>query len=311
MEFAIFLETTSDTPIPPEEVRAHVEGLRALDDAGCLIAAGPFKDRSGGLILAHFNSQKEAERYAANDPFVRGGFETATIQPWLWSHRGNGFLGMLEPEPHNAFLSALRRRSTARQFAERSIPKVTVRSLLDAALHAPSEFNLQPWRPVICHSEAARKRLRDCCFRQEQVTRAAVAIIVAASTRVFHDDAPRAVDDYIAKGRWRPEKREARIAVIRSYYSKDPARLRLHAVKNAMLFGHQLLLAALSVGLAGFWLGGIDEDKVRSTFGIPDYVIVAGVVGLGWPDLDEPGQPRLPIDTVVSWDRWESRDSEA
>lgn len=205
-------------------------------------------------------------------------------------------------EAGSEFLSLLRRRVTAREFSKQPIPKSMVVDLLEAALNAPSEFNLQPWRPVVCYSEESKMKLVDCCFGQKHVAEAGAAVIVAASTAVFHDEAARAVDDFIDKGRWPKEERNTHINFIHSCYGKDQSVLRLHAIKNAMLFGHQLLLAGLSLGLSGFWAGGIDEEKSRGVFGIPSHVVIAGVVGLGWPSgKEEIHQNRLPMDSLVTW----------
>lgn len=304
MEYAILFERKIPGPIPLDCIRAHVTGLRQLEDEGRLIASGPFGDGEGGLVLARFPNREAAERYAAEDCYVQRGYRNAGVREWEWSHRGNGHLGVFDVEPDERFLTVLRGRVTARRFASKPVSIAAVRSLLEAAHRAPSEFNLQPWRPVVCLSKESRTKLRACCLDQEQVTNAPVDVIVAASTRLFAAQAVRVAEEFIAAGRWRPEEREAQIAFIRSCYPGDSGELRLHALKNAVLFGHQLLLAAASAGFAGFWLGGLEEAKVRGVFGIPEHVAIAGVVGLGWPGPAEPRLPRLPLDQVVSWEAW-------
>lgn len=303
MEFAIFLTRISESPIPSDCVKAHVEMLHDLEAKGQLIACGPFAD-GGGLILASFQSKKEAEIFASNDPFVCNGYSTASIRQWEWSRMGNAHLGILNGDIGEVILNFLDKRVTVRNFLSRPVDKILIMKLLETAHRAPSEFNLQPWRPVVCYSKESREKLKDCCFGQKHVGDAAVDVIVGASINVFHDDVPRAVDDFINTGRWKPYERDEKIAFIRSCYPKDYETLKLHAVKNAMLFGHQLLIAGYAAGLAGFWLGGIDEEKTRAEFGIPTHVIIAGVVGLGWPRKDELHQPRIPVKSIVSWDHW-------
>lgn len=129
-------------------------------------------------------------------------------------------------------------------------------------------------------------------------------VIIAASTKALRESAPRSVDDLIASGHWKFEKRAERIAFIRDYYGDDNSNLRLHAVKNATIFGHQLLLAGHSVGLGGFWLGGFDEAKVLSEFCAPEDYVIAGIVGFGWPKGGEIPQARLPLSDVIAWERW-------
>ncbi|MBK6870842.1 MAG: hypothetical protein IPK24_22025 [Kineosporiaceae bacterium] len=92
MEFAIFLQRIDDRPLTHDVVSAHVAGLRHLDEQGRLIAAGPLADGTGGLVLAHFDSQDEAEAFARSDAFVAHGYESFEVQPWMWANRGNGYL---------------------------------------------------------------------------------------------------------------------------------------------------------------------------------------------------------------------------
>lgn len=302
MDFAILLTTKAGADRPsPDDVRAHVLALRGLEDEGRLIAAGPLGDGSGGLVLARFPDADAAERYASSDAFVRCGRSSYRVVPWEPSHASNGHIGVLEPAPRSPFLHALRARATARAFSDRPLTREMLEPLLEAAASAPSEFNLQPWRAIVCLDADARGRLQQVCLNQEHVGRAAAAIVVTGSTRVLVDDAPRAVDVQIAAGRWPVEEREGRIAFVRSCYA-DPERARASALRNAVIFGHQLLLGALSSGLAGFWLGGVDEAALRAEFGIADEAVLAGVIGLGWPaDTPMLPLPRAPLDVLVRW----------
>jgi uncharacterized protein YciI len=72
---------------------AHLERLKALQDAGRLILAGPCPaidspdpgpaGYSGSLIVAEFDSLAEAEAWAAADPYVTEGvFVRNTVRPF-------------------------------------------------------------------------------------------------------------------------------------------------------------------------------------------------------------------------------------
>jgi uncharacterized protein len=72
---------------------AHLERLQALNAAGRLLLAGPFPaidspdpgpaGFSGSLVVAEFASQTEAERWLAEDPYVRQGvFARSSVRPF-------------------------------------------------------------------------------------------------------------------------------------------------------------------------------------------------------------------------------------
>lgn len=282
-EFVIFLHRINNhTERSPEMIGDHCLHLDGLADAGRLIAAGPFEDHTGGIVIGCFDSEIDAIDFADADPFVRGGACRAEVRAWQWSRPENGHLGTLPPR-HGAvpgFLDTLRLRATVRRFHDEPLSEQTVRTLVEAAMTAPSEFNLQPWRPVICHTHVQRKTLQQCCFGQRQIANAALSVICTVDTEVFHDDAPRVVDESISTGRLDPAQREDQIDFIRSCY-RDSDAVRISAIRNGTIFGHHLLIAALSMGYAGFWLGGFDEQKLRRTFSLPRHFIIAGIIGLG------------------------------
>jgi len=303
-DYVIFLHAVdAQTARSAAVIRDHCAHLDRLDAEGRLIAAGPFADsEAGGLIVGSFADLQQAVAFAQSDPFVKGGYSRAQVRRWEWSYPENGHLGIVDPFPgsHPRFLNSLHLRATTRHFSPRPIAHELVELLVAAALAAPSEFNLQPWRPVVCHSSTDRQRLQRCCRDQVQVSAAALAVVCAVDPRVFEDQAPRAADELILHGERSPEQRDETIAFIRSCFVNPQD----SAIRNGTIFGHQLLLAGLSRGLAGFWLGGFDQDALHQEFGLPTRAIIAGVIGLGWPsELNHP-RPRHTMEQLVGWGHW-------
>lgn len=62
---------------------AHLEKLKNLSDAGKVVAAGPFTDGSGSLIIYNVATKTEAELIAKTDPYVMHRiFERYEIRPF-------------------------------------------------------------------------------------------------------------------------------------------------------------------------------------------------------------------------------------
>ena len=82
MKFAILLEKCAG----PEEFQAvvpdHVAYLQRLHEQGRLIAAGPFRDGGGGLILLDAEDEAAAHALASADPFIVRGVERYTLRSW-------------------------------------------------------------------------------------------------------------------------------------------------------------------------------------------------------------------------------------
>src|ERR1700753_397562 len=77
---------------------------------------------------------------------------------------------------------AIRERRATPSFDGEPIPASDLRQILDAGLHAPSGYNIQPWRFVVVQDPAQRKRLRAASYNQAKVEEAS-AVIVACGDR--------------------------------------------------------------------------------------------------------------------------------
>ncbi len=60
----------------------HLEYIGELYRRGKIVMAGPFTDKTGGLVIYDVDSLEEALRLVEQDPVVRSGARTATVQEW-------------------------------------------------------------------------------------------------------------------------------------------------------------------------------------------------------------------------------------
>jgi nitroreductase len=77
---------------------------------------------------------------------------------------------------------AIRDRRSTPSFDGEPIPPRDLWQILDAGLHAPSGYNMQPWRFIVVQNPEQRRRLRAVCYNQAKVEEAS-AIIVACGDR--------------------------------------------------------------------------------------------------------------------------------
>jgi hypothetical protein len=67
----------------PIHRQAHLAKIKGLSDAGKVVAAGPFTDGSGSLIIYNVSTRAEAELIAKTDPYVMERvFERYDIKPF-------------------------------------------------------------------------------------------------------------------------------------------------------------------------------------------------------------------------------------
>lgn len=94
MWYAIIAEDTPNSLDKRLQARPeHLGRLKALQDAGRLLLAGPFPaidstdpgpaGFTGSLIIAEFSNLQEAKTWADNDPFVSAGvYQQVTVKPF-------------------------------------------------------------------------------------------------------------------------------------------------------------------------------------------------------------------------------------
>ncbi|WP_433969285.1 nitroreductase family protein [Tunturiibacter gelidiferens] len=92
---------------------------------------------------------------------------------------------------------AIQERRATPSFDGAPIPAEDLRQILDAGLHAPSGYNLQPWRFVVVQATEQKKKLRGASYNQGKVEEASAVIVACGDTDGWRKD----LDLILEKGR--------------------------------------------------------------------------------------------------------------
>jgi len=167
-----------------------------------------------------------------------------------------------------SLLDVMYRRRSVRRYEEgKAVEDDKIKTLLRAAMAAPSACNLQPWEFIVVNQPEGIQRLKACVGSQNgRYYNAPAAFVVCANT------------SYI------PWKSNAEMDCGA-------------AIEN-------ILLAATAMGLGAVWIGDIDGDAIRKLLDIPAHVAVNSVVYLGYPA--EQKSPRTQYDEqAVYWKKYD------
>ena len=83
MIFMIMLTIIVDRAIYEPYLPAHLAYLQGLKARRVLLLSGPFRDRTGGLVLVKAASREEAEAIARADPLVANNVDSYELREWL------------------------------------------------------------------------------------------------------------------------------------------------------------------------------------------------------------------------------------
>jgi len=166
-------------------------------------------------------------------------------------------------------LSFITGRRSIRRYREEVIPEEDIIQLLNAAMHAPSAVNRQPWHFIVSSDRQLFGKISDIHPNASFLPGASHAILVCGDEQLQHDT---------------------------GYYLADCGA----ATEN-------LLLAAHAMGIGSCWIGIYPrphrEEAFSSLFGLPDHIKPFALVSLGYPAEEKQSPDRFKKERIHR-DRW-------
>ena len=233
----------------------------------------------------------------------------------------------------NEVLEAMFQRRAVKAFEPVEIPRAVRERILDAARHAPSSFNMQPYRFVWVESPAIRATAAKLCMGQMPAETASALVVAVADVGSFRATA-RSHTAWMRQNGFsdddvRKYERTAKIGRILfmpgpfgifgafkwtifrllsvwktmgmpSVFRKDVLKW---ATKGASLACENLLIAAEAMGLNTCPMEGFDGRRLSKFLGLStrDHEIVMVIaIGKKSPSYTAPPQWRRPLEDTVT-----------
>lgn len=197
-------------------------------------------------------------------------------------------------------VEALQSRKSVRAFLSRAVPSATIRRILDAARHAPSGTNAQPWQVAVV-TGAAKESL---CSRMEQQFQAGIRgkMDYAYYPAQWHEPYKGrrkvcGLQMYGVLGISREDRQRQQQQWAANYRAFDAPVMLLFFLDPVMevgsfldygMFLQSIMLAALEEGLATCPQAALGEYAhiVKQELGYPaDSILIAGMA-LGYEDTE-------------------------
>ena len=194
---------------------------------------------------------------------------------------------MRQAEPRMNIMEAIHGRRSVRSYAPERLDTVTIQTLLDAAIWAPTAVHEEPWAFVIVQDRAVLKSLSD---RAKE--------IFSAEAEHAHPDQARHLLDMLAK----PD--------FNIFYDAGTLIIICARPKGAFvtadcwLAAENLLLAAYGMGLGscviGFAVPALNTPEIKAELGIPSECSAVAPIIVGAPSGETPRTTRKEPD-VLAW----------
>ena len=163
----------------------------------------------------------------------------------------------------NEIIRSLYERKSVRVFEDRPVEEAVKRSVLEAALQAPTAGNMALYTILDITDPEKKAALSKSCDNQPFIATAPVVLIFCADYRRWYDVFCRYVDQ------------------VRK---PDMGDLFL-AEADAIIAAQNAVVAAQSLGLGSCYIGDITEnfEYHQKLLGLPQYVVPAAMLVMGYP----------------------------
>jgi nitroreductase len=197
--------------------------------------------------------------------------------------------------PPVGILETIHARRSVRDYTPKRIDEATIRTLLDAAVQAPTAVHEEPWAFVVVQDAAVLRRISD---------RAKPLWIVQAAKgeRPPRTDAPR---DTLSRAASRFADPGFNIFYNAGTLIVIAARpLGPFVAADCWLAAENVMLAARGIGLGtcciGLALPALNASDTKAELGIPAEVTAVAAIIVGEPAAVPPPVPRKPPQ-ILSW----------
>ncbi len=204
-----------------------------------------------------------------------------------------------------ALIDVVRERKTVRAFAPYAVPREHYELILEAARHAPSGANAQPWHFIVVTDPAVKERLGEA-FVQEQVHRARLGMKFPTPNYRGMKTAPGLI---VVAGDFRfirafPVLNDGSDADRR--YKVNAERILVQSIAASTMLAH---LAAAALGYSVWWVSAIGQEEIQREFkpllGVPEDLTLVDIMCFGPPRNQPYKRWKKRLDQIMNWDRLE------
>lgn len=207
---------------------------------------------------------------------------------------------------YDALMEVVRDRITTRAFdPDCVVPNEHYGMILEAARHAPSGANTQPWHFIVVTEQDLKTRIMEY-FREEQVARAKLKMKFPTPDYRGLATAPGFIvvaSDF----RWvRAFPMLGDGSDLDRMYRENAERILLQSVAAGIMSAH---LAATALGYKVWWVTAIGQEKAQKAMkpllGVPDELSVLDIMCFGRPARPPYKRWKKELGEIVSWNRFD------
>ena len=215
---------------------------------------------------------------------------------------------MTARQRYDALMEVVRNRMTTRQFdPSYVVPREHYDLILEAARHAPSGANTQPWHYIVVTEPQTKKKIADY-FVAEQRRRAKLKMKFPTPNYRGLETAPGLIA-VVADFRWTrafPVLMDG--SELDRLYHQNAERILLQSVAASTMSAH---LAAAALGYNVWWVTAIGQENaqaaMRPLLGVPEELSIIDIFCFGPPAKPPYKRWKKKLEEIASWERFDPK----
>ncbi len=209
---------------------------------------------------------------------------------------------------YEAFMDVVRNRLTSRAFRpDIAVPREHIEMVLEAARHAPSGANAQPWHYIVVTDASVKKAIADY-FVAEASKRAKLKMKFPTPNYRGLESAPGFV---VVAADFRFVRAFPVLldgSELDRLYQQNAERILLQSVAASTMSAH---LAAAALGYQVWWVTAIGQQDaqtaLRPLLGVPDNLAIIDIMAFGVPAKPAYKRWKKTLSQIVNWDRFDMK----
>ncbi len=178
-------------------------------------------------------------------------------------------------------MNVIEKRRSIRKYTDQPVKEEQIRSLVKAAMSAPSGHNTQPWHFIVIDDALLKKAVAQTAHKQDWMLGAPVFIACVADIRVRIDDEKELFLD-----------------------EESPQFELKQIIRDTAICIDHLVLEAEEQGLGTCWVAWFKQAEMRSVLGVPDDKFVVAIVTVGHAAEEPRPRPRKKMEEVLHFNTW-------
>jgi nitroreductase len=195
---------------------------------------------------------------------------------------------------------AIKSRRSVRHFDPNYVmPEQEIKEFFEAAMCAPTSFNIQNWRFVVVTDKEQKAKLRAAAWDQSQVSDASITVVLCADLKAWEKtperywkDTPKEVQDFL-------------VPMIKPFYEGKEQLQRDEAMRSIGFAAQNLMLLAKEKGYDSSPMIGFDPEQFAKILNLPKDYVIGMMLSIGKatkPSVANPG--RIGYEEAVFRDKF-------